>query len=266
MAKAREPRVPREKEDVREALSEQVGLLISSCASYDAGNRNTAKYMAVTLRALLHQTARSSALLVQLGMRNGRFYEWNFSSQSRHDPKALPKDFKLAIQPPAGSGLGSFQMPIMAACWLAVPFTTNQCSEYVAPLSTFGDCVKKRFVHWWNDVVVRDLNQRTFCRRDLVLNVANTDGGAHVDPNLEQRYMEFSRKNSMGWGFSLNGVDWEAIPKPHLACIRQIAHEVLVTLEESAPWAFEKPYVHGDPVAGRDGYMMGPVVLETGPG
>src|SRR5690349_695165 len=131
MQKPREPRVARDKEDLREALEEQVGLLVSSCASYDAGNRDTAKHMSVNLRSLLHQTGQSRALLVQLDMRDRRFFEWNFSSQSRHDPRGLPKDFKLQIQPPGSSRLGAFQMPIMAACWLAVPFTTKDGSEYV---------------------------------------------------------------------------------------------------------------------------------------
>ena len=37
-----------------------------------------------------------------------------------------------------------------------------------------------------------------FSRKNLILNVADTDGGTHVDPELDEKYMAFSRKNSLG--------------------------------------------------------------------
>lgn len=133
----------------------------------------------------------------------------------------------------------------------------------MAPLSSFGAEIRRRFDQWWNCEVVRDLKGLTFCRRELILDIANTDGGAHVDPGLEERYLEFSRKNSLGWNFSANGKDWQAIPSPHLACMRQISHEVLITLQRTAPWAFIAPYTFSDPLAGKDGDAIGGSVFKT---
>jgi hypothetical protein len=68
-----------------------------------------------------------------------------------------------------------------------------------------------------------------------VLNVADTDGGAHVDPELEEAYMAISRENSLGWFFSNGTVTAPAGGRPELACMRQIAHELLSTINSYFP-------------------------------
>jgi hypothetical protein len=71
-------------------------------------------------------------------------------------------------------------------------------------------------------------------RRELILHVAETDGGAHVDPALDEAYMDLSRNNSLGWMLREGDVV-RPFPPPVLPCIRQIAHEVLITLRVKAP-------------------------------
>lgn len=88
-----------------------------------------------------------------------------------------------------------------------------------------------QFDKWWNSNVIKDNNGRFFCRRDLTLNVANTDGGGHVDPTLDEAYLDLSRNNSLGWIIQKGDVQ-EPFPPPVMACIRQIAHEVLNTLKK----------------------------------
>lgn len=92
-----------------------------------------------------------------------------------------------------------------------------------------------RFVDWWNEPVLKDNMKRTFCRRELILNVANTDGGAHVDPDLEEGYMALSRQNSLGWMFTDGRVESALAGRPELACMRQIAHELLSTVHRYVP-------------------------------
>ena len=79
---------------------------------------------------------------------------------------------------------------------------------------------------------------KTFCRRDLILNVADTDGGAHVDPYLDEAYMGLSRKNSLGWIFFNGNIEEAFRGRPELACMRQIAEEVLITLRENTQEPF----------------------------
>ena len=68
-------------------------------------------------------------------------------------------------------------------------------------------------------------------REQLVLTVANQDGGAHVDPALEPTYFALTRESLVGEG-AIGGkpVKWESNPVPH--AIRQIAYETILTLEE----------------------------------
>ena len=90
------------------------------------------------------------------------------------------------------------------------------------------------FVDWWNDPVLRDRSDRKFSRMELVRNVADTDGGAHADADLEESYDELSRRNSLGWNFHARGTELP-LPGTELACIRQFAHELLLTLDERMP-------------------------------
>jgi hypothetical protein len=66
------------------------------------------------------------------------------------------------------------------------------------------------FSEWWTERVLRDNKLRTMSRMDLVLNVADTDGGAHVDPELDETYMAVSRSNSLGWQFENSLKEWAA--------------------------------------------------------
>ena len=68
-----------------------------------------------------------------------------------------------------------------------------------------------------------------------MLNVADTDGGAHVDPELEEAYMAISRENSLGWFFGDGNTTSAVERRPEQACMRQIAHEVLSTIHQFVP-------------------------------
>jgi hypothetical protein len=76
-----------------------------------------------------------------------------------------------------------------------------------------------------------------FSRRDIVLPIANKDGGAHVDPDLDRRYADLSRLNSMRW-FANTGGGPAPMPHVELMCVRHIAHELLVTLACQVGWSF----------------------------
>ena len=82
-------------------------------------------------------------------------------------------------------------------------------------------------------------------RMKLVLEIANTDGGAHVDPELDEAYMALSRENSMGWHFfDSEGNQSAPIGRIEFACVRQIAHETLSTINRYVPKFAE----HAEPV------------------
>ena len=86
--------------------------------------------------------------------------------------------------------------------------------------------------------MIQDLRGQAFSRRAIVLAVANKDGGAHVDPSLDEAYAALTRGNSMNWKTVAPGGAEADLPGPHLATVRQIAHEVLTTLAFVRPQAF----------------------------
>jgi len=114
---------------------------------------------------------------------------------------------------------------------------TSQGATYVAPLDELpADSPPRQvsFEQWWNGVIFVDNGGRETTRRDLILAVANKDGGAHVDPVLGKTYANLSRRNALGWRFS--GPRGDApLQGPERASVRQIAHEVLKSLNPAMP-------------------------------
>lgn len=135
---------------------------------------------------------------------------------------------------------GSFVTPTygLTECKLVVMRFSDSGGSYLPKVAVGGGHLPMRaipFVEWWNDAVLKDSQGRTFCRRELVLHVADTDGGAHVDPELDEAYMAISRQNSLGW-VSVKGGSVSALTgRPELSCMRQIAHELLCTIYHLVP-------------------------------
>jgi hypothetical protein len=90
--------------------------------------------------------------------------------------------------------------------------------------------VPRSFGAWWSQAVFVDNRRDKFSRKDIVLSVADTDGGAHVDPGIPDGYHRLSRENSIAWMIgSPGGVRPSQNPVP--AAIRQIAFEALLSFE-----------------------------------
>lgn len=208
---AKPKRVQRPKDELKRELVEQLQLLRHSCQAFDGGLEAVAKHISLSLRVLLHHHGQSRALLDQLGLRDGRY----LTSAPSLSPTNLLSECNLVLMRVGPTG--ARYLPLVAAG--GPPF----------PLQPIP------FVDWWNNPVLKDNRGRTLCRRELVLNVADTDGGAHVDPELEEAYMAISRENSLGWVFSTGGEDCELEGRPELACMRQIAHELLATIHQFVP-------------------------------
>jgi hypothetical protein len=203
-------RVPRSKADLRAELKDQLQLLELHCQTYDDGREAVAKHIATSLRVLLHHHGSSNSLLEQLALRGGYFKD---SSTDFSRKNLLPIHNLIALR-------------------MSGDEVTYVPSGRPAVRGTL-------FAEWWNGPVIRDNRKREFTRREIVAHVADTDGGAHVDPGLEEAYMDLSRNNSLGWVYGADGnPEAPAKGRPELACIRQIASEVLATLRSKAPQFF----------------------------
>ena len=84
------------------------------------------------------------------------------------------------------------------------------------------------FDRWWNEVVISIPERFDLTRKDLVLTMANQDGGVHVDPSISEPYYELTREKAMGITMGDGTVD-DCIES---ASVRQIAEETLRSIGE----------------------------------
>jgi low affinity Fe/Cu permease len=181
-------------------LKRQLEFMYRSCESYDAGFCDEAIRIATCARVLLHQTNSSTSLLKHL---NGT----TINLLTTCSP--IPPGTMFSL------GMGVLQ-------------TSEQGLKYVPALGNRSDGAFVPFSKWWAQTVMV-ANSMSMTRRKVVLNAANRDGGAHVDPKLDEDYRALSQPGFMDTIFV--GNETESHEKPiegsHLLCLRQIGYELL---------------------------------------
>ncbi|MDD5057020.1 MAG: hypothetical protein PHQ60_04035 [Sideroxydans sp.] len=195
------------KEEFLQHLAENLGFLKASSSSFDAGFHGEAKRLALAIRVLVHDIEKSKALLSLLGFKTKMGF---FDTAFDVNPKNLmPQHGLVGLQLSAADG------------------------SYYAPLERHRPGSPNKFVffpEWWNKVVIVDSKKNRFSRRELVLALANKDGGGHVDLALDENYANLSRKNSVGWIYS-NETTQKPMEGVELFSVRQIAFELLKSIE-----------------------------------
>lgn len=202
--------------DLKNHLAEQIEFLKRSCESYDEGFKSEAKRLAVVIRVLLHDTKKSKSLLKQLNKKDILFYDI-----SLYSPNNLIQSLTLV-------GIEA----------------TSKWAKFI-PLLDDGPsiCYKKgkvTFDDWWKGIVFVDGNSNEMTRKHLILAICNKDGGAHIDPNLNEVYANITRNKSLGRHiFNSGDGNKTEITNPEFASIRHIAHEVLKSLADEFPEYFQ---------------------------
>jgi len=203
------PAILQSEAELREHLQEQLAFLESSSKAFDQGFEGEAKRLAVAIRVLVHDTKLSRSLLGQLNLKTLLFCD----TARDYDPRNL-----------------------LSQCGLAVmQFKAGGDAKYV-PLFGATPIVPTRYLpfsRWWRKVIFMDDQHNSLTRQQLVLCVADQDGGAHVDPALDETYQKLTRKHSMGMQYSNDGVTFTPVKGVANASIRQIAFELVTTLQEA---------------------------------
>lgn len=198
--------LPQSRHDLERHLAEQIAFLAASCEAYDRGATAEAKRMAVVVRVLVHKGRNSNPLLGQLGLMSLRFVD--------------------GAEPPGSRNVVSVSRLVVPALRPGVP-----SAQYIPKYLTGR--VPPRLVpfeEWWNRAVIVDDEGQALSRRDIVLALANKDGGVHVDPTLGRSYGRLSRQNSAGWTLHTSGGSLGPIEGIERESMRQIAWEVQETL------------------------------------
>ena len=88
------------------------------------------------------------------------------------------------------------------------------------------------FETWWNKEIYTNHKKVSYTRKNLILDVANKDGYAHVDENIGDKYKEYKESNSFNNFVSIYSVG-KTLNAPTLNSVRQIAFEFLYSIGQN---------------------------------
>lgn len=206
MSKVSLGRVPVPLTQIENHFIDQIGFLEASCKAFDTGKTSEYKRIALAIRVLAYDRGQSRSLLRQLSMKDVPF----ISYAGKINLKNLIPSHPLAMIRIDGKG-----------------------SRYIAKLDGGDDPPKfLQFDTWWSECVFRTPEGISLTRGDFVSIVANQDGGAHVDPDLDERYSKLVNDNLAGWMVST--ADGES-PMLHIekTYLRHIGFELLCSISDA---------------------------------
>ncbi len=90
------------------------------------------------------------------------------------------------------------------------------------------------FATWWNGVAIAQ-SGTMYTRGDIILSVAETGGGVHVDRGLPEAYDKLSKGNVFNFTVTIGGKPGIVENGPELPIVRQCAFEVDLTLSRQVP-------------------------------
>lgn len=190
------------KQELQDHWDDQIRFIQKSIKEFDRGDEKEAQRLATHLRVLFHETQKSRSIFGQLKPQI-IFY----SSGDLYTPSNLFTSWTLLDLMVSPEGI-----------------------KYNAKSNNQSRCFFLMFNDWWNEIIFDDKKNK-FTRRDIVTYVANQDGGAHVDPELDESYATLTKMNSLGWT-DYNGN--KPLNNPAYQAIRTIANEVLYSIAISA--------------------------------
>jgi hypothetical protein len=163
-------------------LDEQRHLLRKSVKDMTAGDLAEAIRVATVVRTLIHETGNSKPLLKYL---NGNYLELPILDEAPKKKEATPHGVlgTVVLSIPIGFQIkpeGTF-------------LNADRPVEGYAP-SSLGT--------WWQRPSLILPGLGGFSRREIVLGLANKEGGAHIDPDVSKRYQSLLDNKSFQVGYS----------------------------------------------------------------
>lgn len=138
---------------------ENLGFLARSAQAFDAGDHAEALRLATTVRNLSYDEGYGDSILKQIGAKPAMLW------QSSYVP--------FAMEVPEGT-------PIAGVSLYGIALAADG-STYLEPLDFGPDGREVSYDDWWAVEPVVQFGDSQITRRQLVLGLANQDGGAHVD-------------------------------------------------------------------------------------
>lgn len=213
----------RTQRELSEQLRRQHGFLERFGQSFDAGHLDEAWSLATTVRVLVHDTAKSISLLEQLAVKDTmRFLDTGdpVEDQWFRTPKGLMQRINVL-----GTGLLLLSGHGTVAEWKPRLDEDPETRRWIP------------FKDWWEQAVLRSWAdpERLWRRRKLVLSLANQEGGAHVDPDVDEHFDAVLRKHAGRFTIEGPGGPAKVTSSPVPPTVRQIAYELQLSLERQFP-------------------------------
>jgi hypothetical protein len=203
-------------------LQRQIRLLRNSTRLFDDGELDEACRIATAIRVLVHDSGPSKSLLFkQMKITDLLFFDTAVPRNARSlSPYHGLIEIELSPQPRWG--------------WFPHVFGG------VDPPPTTP---RKPFESWWTTVVLEDNRGVVFTRKDIVLAFCNKDGGAHVDPELDERYERLEKSKGFAYTFGSGERTTPPTAGAGQATVRQVGYEVMLTLRDRFPDYFLGIYI-----------------------
>jgi hypothetical protein len=211
--------VTRSNQELVDALRQQFELLKGACLRYDAGDELEVINIAIRLRVILHG---HKSLVGRLHLAKDLRFRDTSTHRLERDRNKCIANIDVDIGPTGGR-------------WR--PLLDDWPDGHPKP-------PPQRFNPWWTEPIMPTSGPQgldhtpRYSRQDLVLAVANKDGGAHVD-HRDVTYDELTRDHftieiAIRTGDQVS--PYEPVRgNPVSVCLRQIGHEVLTTLSVDLP-------------------------------
>ncbi len=207
------------REEFQELLSEQLFFLEASISSY-SDVEFEAKRVATTVRILIHDTCNSVSLLKSLNLKSALKF---ISSASPNDGRLHSMTGMVGVRGANRNQYFGLVAKVNKDNKLtAVPLFQQHLPEW------YKSYTKLSFKNWWEMEIIK-INGNGISRKDLILYVANKDGGAHVDPILPEKYHEIKSSKLM---MNIQGSETEFEKNVVYASVVQIGWELLSSIKK----------------------------------
>ena len=174
---------------LREKLEEQRHLLDKSIKEFVSGDLAEGVRLAISMRVLVHETGSSKPLLGQLTA--------NYLQLEILDRKPV-KHEKGEKVPPGTQRAVIMSVPISILMSDAGVFLNPKLDVEAYEPSILGK--------WWNRPCLILPGLGGLSRREIILGLADKEGGAHVDVNLSPRYRQLIESKQFRVGWNKEGV------------------------------------------------------------
>ena len=204
---------------LEEKYDDFLELIETLCACYDnTGKDIISLSISTAIRVLVHDTNKSVSLLTHLEKKEIEFISTNVANVANDkDPIHLGLVRKINVGVNDGIGGEAKYWPLCDNRYFSSPKERRSIN----------------FKQWWELEKIFKSENLVLTRKDLVLTIANKDGGAHFDTRVQEKYDKFRYKWSGGSTLigTKSGIERSYDNIPIYPAIRQIGHEILCTLK-----------------------------------